>query len=99
MNNNNAAKSGYSSASKPLPPERFKNNLLKAKTDEIDSYMKYRYEILPLFPQKIATHVSIFSGEDTSGKNPNLTNGESPPPKEVPDMSSATFVSVVRNFD
>lgn len=33
--------------------------------------------------------------ERTVSPNPNLTNGESPPPKEIPDMSSATFVSVV----
>jgi len=76
---NNASYGGTST--KPLPLENYKNNLLKAKTEEIDSYNS-RF---------------VSGSSDAASKNPNLTNGESPPPKEVPDMSSATFVSVVRN--
>ncbi len=46
-------------------------------------------------------HCSTSGAESSSSssKNPNLTNGESPPPKEIPDMSSATFVSVVSVID
>eukprot|EP00095_Tigriopus_kingsejongensis_P010206 snap_masked-scaffold704_size109063-processed-gene-0.4 protein:Tk10206 transcript:snap_masked-scaffold704_size109063-processed-gene-0.4-mRNA-1 annotation:"band -like protein 5" len=77
MNNamNNAKLIG---GQKPIPPEHYKNNIIKAKNVELDSYMK-----------------SGSSPEERMvSPNPNLTNGESPPPKEIPDMSSATFVSV-----
>ena len=76
MNNN--ATSSSSSSSRPLPPDSFKNNLVKAKTAEVD-----------------ALNPRLASPSSSTSANPNLTNGESPPPKEVPDMSSATFVSVV----
>ncbi len=76
MNNN--ATSSSSSSSRPLPPDSFKNNLVKAKTAEVD-----------------ALNPRLASPSSSTPANPNLTNGESPPPKEVPDMSSATFVSVV----
>ncbi len=38
---NNATTVSTSSTRPPLPPDTYKNNLIKAKTDEIDSYMKY----------------------------------------------------------
>ncbi|TRY79132.1 hypothetical protein TCAL_09043 [Tigriopus californicus] len=73
--NNAMNNSKYSGAQKPIPKEHYKNNIIKAKNVELDSYLK--------------------QGEErTVSPNPNLTNGESPPPKEIPDMSSATFVSV-----
>ncbi len=75
--NNEQGKSRFA-ATKPLMPEQYKNNLIKAKTEEIEG----------------ASGTAASTSVSVSG-NPNLTNGESPPPKEVPDMSSATFVTVV----
>ena len=37
----NNATSSVSASTKALPLDSYKNNLLKAKTEEIDSYMKY----------------------------------------------------------
>ena len=38
---NNAIPSSSSGGLKPLPLDHYKNNLLKAKTQDLDSYMKY----------------------------------------------------------
>ena len=101
---NNQSSVSTSGARAQIPPDTYKNNILKAKTyDE----------------NKIATTASVSSGVSSANErmqrwvahldsieayfifvrfyystNLNLT-GDSPPPKEVPDMSSATFVSVV----
>ena len=73
----NNKSSVVSGARAQLPPDTYKNNILKAKTcDE----------------NKLASSSQGSSGPERM--NLNLT-GDSPPPKEVPDMSSATFVSVV----
>ena len=105
---NNQSSVSTSGARAQIPPDTYKNNILKAKTyDE----------------NKIAPTASVSSGVSSANErmqrwvardysthpqlkhilhfvtfyystNLNLT-GDSPPPKEVPDMSSATFVSVV----
>jgi len=88
--NNQQSPIAPSGKSRPLPDDatRYKNNILKARTEEVDNY-------------KSSGTSSDGACADAAGSasgrvdvNPNLTNGESPPPKEVPDMSSATFVSV-----
>merc|ERR1711997_239667 len=44
-----------------------------------------------------SSSAAIASIDDKSSANLNI-HGESPPPKEIPDMSSATFVSVETSF-
>merc|ERR1719510_728391 len=65
----------------PPLPDNYKNNILKAKTFDENKIAE-------------ATNIGIKHTNDRfHSPNLNLT-GDSPPPKEVPDMSSATFVSV-----
>merc|ERR1719447_2283216 len=45
------------------------------------------------FPTTSSSTSTATSIDDKSSANLNI-HGESPPPKEIPDMSSATFVSV-----
>merc|ERR1711997_1178055 len=44
-----------------------------------------------------SSSAAVASIDDKSSANLNI-HGESPPPKEIPDMSSATFVSVETSF-
>jgi len=71
---------------KPLPFESYKNNLLKEKVNE-----EKRAEI------KAADFNTNTKSQELSlsspRKNPNLATGDSPT-KEIPDKSSATFISV-----
>jgi len=79
--NNSVSTLGNATVRAQIPPDTYKNNILKAKTCE---------------ENKIAPTVSTSPASPNDrlqSTNLNLT-GDSPPPKEVPDMSSATFVSV-----
>lgn len=91
--NNKQSPIAPSSKSRPLPDDatRYKNNILKARTEEVDPYKSSSNGTGAATDGACA---NAASASDRLGANPNLTNGESPPPKEVPDMSSATFVSV-----
>jgi len=69
---------------RPLPADSYKNNLLKARADE---------EIRAEAKSKELSTPSTIDTVISPRKNPNLSNGDSPG-KEIPDKSSATFVSV-----
>ena len=119
--NNSVSTLGNSTVRAQIPPDTYKNNILKAKTCE-ENKIAPTVSTSPASPndrlQRFVTFWKIQIGEYwfswgifftmshiTSNAilycfffhfstNLNLT-GDSPPPKEVPDMSSATFVSVV----
>jgi len=74
-----------SQPARPLPVESFKNNLLKAKSDEDKRVEKKNYEL--------NSNHDIVAALISPRKNPNIATGESPV-KDVGDKASATFVSV-----
>jgi len=82
---NNHVASTASPAKMPL--DNYKNNILKAKSQ--DENKKVGGNAMLSFSTSTSTPVT----DEKSSTNLNI-HGESPPPKEVPDMSSATFVSV-----
>lgn len=87
---NNQSGLASTSLAKPLPLDNYKNNILKAKSQ--DENKKVGGNAMLSFP---STSTSTAPSIDDKSSSANLNiHGESPPPKEIPDMSSATFVSV-----
>merc|ERR1719266_892751 len=91
--NNQSGLASTSLAERHLPLDNYKNNILKAKSQ--DENKKVGGQAMLSFPAVLPTSSSaaVASIDDKSSANLNI-HGESPPPKEIPDMSSATFVSV-----
>ena len=75
---------------KPLPADSYKNNLLKAKAEEETRADLKAGELA----KNTGDLYQTSTNQTKPWKNPNIATGDSPP-KEIPDKSSATFISVV----